>query len=302
MTRLVPRIVAAALVVAATCVGVATPADASTCASASGVTVVVDFGALGSGLGTACDAGSGEPASTRFAQAGYPLTYVQRQPGFVCRVNGAPASDPCVSTPPADAYWGLFWSDGRSGTWTYASLGVTALDVPDGGSVALVWQQGTERRTPPVAAPVHQAPSATPSSSPSPTRSPTQTPTKAPGPSPTRTPSAAPSSPAASPTPSPSASGTASPSASPSRSGRPRRTPSPSPGGTADSGPSDALTPTDEAAATTTPTPVEPDAAPAADETRLPTWVTLAVLAVLVASIAISTAAARRRRRDGTGP
>ena len=30
----------------------------------------------------------------------------------------------------------------RSGTWTYATLGATSLDVPDGGAVALAWQQG----------------------------------------------------------------------------------------------------------------------------------------------------------------
>ncbi|MCL3820328.1 hypothetical protein [Aeromicrobium wangtongii] len=78
------------------------------------------------------------------------LTPVDRQPGFVCRVDGAPDSAGCVNTPPSDAYWGLFWSDGRSGTWTYASEGVGSLKVPAGGWVALVFQDSPDRSLPAV--------------------------------------------------------------------------------------------------------------------------------------------------------
>ena len=39
--------------------------------------------------------------------------------------------------PPTNAYWGLFWSNGTSGTWAYASEGVDSLSVPAGGSVEL---------------------------------------------------------------------------------------------------------------------------------------------------------------------
>ena len=54
-----------------------------------------------------CDAGgAGKTAAAQFAAAGFALTRVQRQPGFVCRVEGKPAEDPCVNTPPTDAYWG----------------------------------------------------------------------------------------------------------------------------------------------------------------------------------------------------
>lgn len=65
-----------------------------------------------------------------------------RQPGFICRVAGVPADDPCVNTPPATAYWGLFYSDGRSGSWTYSSLGARGLKVPEGGYVGVAWQSG----------------------------------------------------------------------------------------------------------------------------------------------------------------
>ena len=67
------------------------------------------------------------------------LTFLQRFPAFVCRVDGVPADDPCVNTPPADAYWGLWWSDGESGEWTYSSLAAGSLAVPAGGYVAMVW-------------------------------------------------------------------------------------------------------------------------------------------------------------------
>ena len=53
---------------------------------------------------------------------------------------------PCVSTPPANAYWGLYWSNGTSGSWSYSSLGVGSLTVPAGGSVAFAWQGGPRVR------------------------------------------------------------------------------------------------------------------------------------------------------------
>ena len=131
------------------------------------MTVVVDYHQLGGGVQQACDAdGGGKVASTVFPDSGFPLTYVQRQPGFVCRVAGAPSSDPCVNTPPASAYWSLWWSDGKSGTWTYASTGVGSLKVPDGGYVAFSWQ-GQDGKAAPGVTPSPRAASSSPSPSPS---------------------------------------------------------------------------------------------------------------------------------------
>ncbi|MDX6371065.1 MAG: hypothetical protein QOD98_53, partial [Nocardioidaceae bacterium] len=114
--RRLSSLVAAVLATAAAGLGlVATssaPASAAACSGATGVTVVVDHGSLGGGVEQVCNAGGGgEDAVSLFTGAGFALTYVQRQPGFVCRINGQPASDPCVNTPPSDAYWGLWWSD-----------------------------------------------------------------------------------------------------------------------------------------------------------------------------------------------
>jgi hypothetical protein len=139
------------------------PAAAAGCTGSGGVTVVVDYHQLGGGVQQACDAdGGGKAASTVFPDSGFPLTYVQRQPGFVCRVSGAPSSDPCVNTPPARAYWSLWWSDGTSGSWTYASTGVGSLTVPDGGYVAFSWQGQDGKAAPGVAPTPRTAPTSPP--------------------------------------------------------------------------------------------------------------------------------------------
>lgn len=136
------------------------------------MTVVVDFHELGGGVRQVCDTdGAGKYASTQFTDSGFSLTRVQRQPGFVCRVNGLPSSDdePCVNTPPADAYWGVWWSDGKSGSWSYSSQGVDSLKVPEGGYVALSWNASTTK-SPPGTTPKAHASSPAPSpSSPTPT-------------------------------------------------------------------------------------------------------------------------------------
>ena len=160
------RLVAAVVLTAATgAVLPQAPASAAACTTTSGVTVVVDFHELGGGLRQVCDPGSGQDGGERFDDAGFDLDRVQRQPGFVCRVNGAPADDPCVNTPPSDAYWSLWWSDGESGSWTYATQGIDSLVVPDGGSIALSWK-GSSESSPPGVAP--GTPDDPPSSSPSP--------------------------------------------------------------------------------------------------------------------------------------
>lgn len=167
MTRYAVRLAVAALVAAAVGLGVPPPAQASTCGSGTGVSVVVDFHELGGGVQTFCDAkGAGRTADAQLRDAGHQLTYVQRQPGFICRIDGNPtaADDPCVNTPPADAYWALWWSDGKSGKWTYSSQGAGSLKVPDGGYVGMSWQ-GSSSKTQPGVAPTPHA--SKPSSSPS---------------------------------------------------------------------------------------------------------------------------------------
>ena len=61
----------------------------------------------------------GTYAAAQFADVGHTLTYVQNEP---VRLPGRrrPVHDSASRTPPANAYWSLWWSDGTSGTWTYS--------------------------------------------------------------------------------------------------------------------------------------------------------------------------------------
>ena len=56
---------------------------------------------------------------------------------FVCRINGLPTpdDDPCVRTPPADAYWS-YWTAPRGGSWSYESQGPATADPAPGRSKA----------------------------------------------------------------------------------------------------------------------------------------------------------------------
>lgn len=163
MTRSV-RLVVAALVVAAAGLTLPAPtAYAAACSGDSGVTVVVDFNGLGGGVQQACvTGGGGDSAASLFQATGHQLSYATRMPGFVCRVDGVPASDPCVNTSPANAYWSLWWSDGDASSWTYASVSAGALKIPDGGMVAFSWD-GVDGQAPPSASASHPDPPAPPS-------------------------------------------------------------------------------------------------------------------------------------------
>ena len=129
---IIARLVAVALVAAAASLAVPSPAAyAAPCTGDSGVSVVVDFNGLGGGVQQVCvSGGGGDTASSLFPAAGFPLSYASRQPGFVCRVKGVPTSDPCVNTAPADAFWGLWWSDGDASSWTFSSLGRSVAEHP----------------------------------------------------------------------------------------------------------------------------------------------------------------------------
>lgn len=119
------------------------PATDATAADCDGVAVLVDPGALGGSDTTACVTET--TASAAFDAAGISLEFLPQQQGFVCRIDGRPADGPCFD---GDAYWSLWWSDG-SQDWAYATLGVTALEVPNGGAVAFTWHEGAGSAVPP---------------------------------------------------------------------------------------------------------------------------------------------------------
>ncbi len=161
-----PVVVALGVATAGLVVG-APAAGAATC-NGAGVSVVVDFKGLGGGQQTGCVSGKGgTSAATILGAAGVELTRARNQPGFVCRVQQVPQSDPCVNASPSEAYWSLWWSDGSSGSWSYASLGVDQLKVPEGGSVGFAWDDQSGQVQPGTAPPKAPAPSPSPSPSPS---------------------------------------------------------------------------------------------------------------------------------------
>ncbi len=127
--RLARLLAVAGLVVAAGGAGALTaaPATAAACSSSAGVTVVVDFGRLGgTSVGCASSPGTGVAA---LQATGHAVTYVPRQPGFVCTIDRRP--DPCNGAP-VTAYWS-YWHASPGGSWVYSTSGAGARPKP--GSV-----------------------------------------------------------------------------------------------------------------------------------------------------------------------
>jgi len=117
------------------------------CKDATGVTVVVDFQQLGGTTIVRCN-----PQSTRgtgldaLKGAGFQIAGVQRWgESFVCRVENRPSAtetvpmtgredyrEPCVDTPPAQAYWS-YWHASNNCAWDYSQWGVKNRDFIPGG-------------------------------------------------------------------------------------------------------------------------------------------------------------------------
>lgn len=103
-------------------------------------------GGVGKGVSVDCvPDGAGRIARSLFESVGISMRDTTKFPGLVCLVDGLPSPNPaCVMAPPGNAFWGLYWSNGRDGKWIFSSIGVDGLSVPDGGSVAWAWQGGAK--------------------------------------------------------------------------------------------------------------------------------------------------------------
>lgn len=93
----------------------AAPGSAPTPCQITEVTVVVE----GHGIGCA---EAGLTGAQALEAAGFPVTRVQTQPGFVCRIAGTPADESCVRTPSASSYWAYYHAD-LGGQWEYSQFG-----------------------------------------------------------------------------------------------------------------------------------------------------------------------------------
>lgn len=125
------------------------PAAAAACSGTSGVTVVI---------GSSVRCAAGDPSSGWAAlDAVAVVTPVQRQPGFVCKIDGAPSSDPCVNTPPANAYWS-YWHAQPGGSWQYSNLGAMSYDPAPGSVEGWSFGAGSPPSVPPPSAPAPAPP------------------------------------------------------------------------------------------------------------------------------------------------
>ncbi len=114
------------------------------CAGENDVRLVLDEGPLAGGLTVQCVSdGGGRTAAEVTEAAGVEIRWVQGEPGsFVCRLAGRPADLPCADTPPADRYWGLFYAEAGSRSWTSATEGAGTLQVAGGSAVGWRLQDG----------------------------------------------------------------------------------------------------------------------------------------------------------------
>ncbi|GAA2698318.1 MULTISPECIES: hypothetical protein [Actinosynnema] len=132
------------------------PASAAAC---DGVTVVVDFGALG-GVRTGCAPGDPATGIAALNSAGFAHSYVPRQPGLVCQIAALP--NPCNGAP-ASAYWS-YWHAPAGGSWTYSSSGAGAYNPAPGTVEGWAFGAGS----PPAQAPPAPAPQPAPPQQPAP--------------------------------------------------------------------------------------------------------------------------------------
>ncbi|MEU4803892.1 hypothetical protein [Actinosynnema sp. NPDC023587] len=153
---------AAALLAAAglALVGAAVPASPARAADCPGVTVVVDFGALGGGVRTGCAAGDPASGLAALGAAGFGYRSASRSAGFVCRIDDLPASDPCVNAAPTNAYWS-YWHAQPGGSWVYSAAGAGGRDPAPGSVEGWAFGAGGRPGTAPPA-PVRPEPPAPP--------------------------------------------------------------------------------------------------------------------------------------------
>ena len=168
-------LVAGLIGVAATVIGFAAPAQAAACTRGTGVTVVVQ----GQGLNSTTCVSNPPRTAWEIFEVHHSLQRVASQPGFVCRIDSRPDIG-CGTTPPSNAYWGLYWAH-SGGSWSYSTSGAGSLRPNTGDWIAFVFQDGG-RRSPSMTplGPVAPKPKPKPTSAGPTTSKPTATPSATP--------------------------------------------------------------------------------------------------------------------------
>jgi hypothetical protein len=131
--------------------GRAPAATSGPCPTADrGVTVVVDFAAFGGGVVTRCAPGAPSSGFAALRDAGFTITPVSSNHGFLCRIDGLPEpdADRCQEIPPASAYWAYHLAD-RGGTWQASTRGAGNRTPPPGSVEGWAFGSGAPPSVPP---------------------------------------------------------------------------------------------------------------------------------------------------------
>jgi hypothetical protein len=150
------------------------------CTDDAGVTVVVDFRALGGDVVVRCAEGPGGHGFTgldALAGAGFSVAGTQRWGmQFVCRIQGRPTAhedleipgndtyhEDCDDTPPDAAYW-TYWYAPNGGPWKYSSVSAASRTTIKGGFEGWSFHLGSDSAAAPPVAPRHavEAPTSKP--------------------------------------------------------------------------------------------------------------------------------------------
>lgn len=121
------------------------------CPTSDGVTVVVDFGALGGGVQVGCARGPQATGLTALTNAGFAWNGTTRFPTFVCRILDKPADANCYDAAPVNATW-AYWTAPAGGEWRYSSVGAAGGATASPGTVQ-GWSWSTGKNVPPSIAP-----------------------------------------------------------------------------------------------------------------------------------------------------
>ncbi len=128
---------AAALGAVATITSAAGGLTGSPCGAGAGVTVVVDFTHFGGDVERGCAPGTPTNGLTALQDAGFTTAgTTQFGDAFVCRISDLPsaADQDCVSTPPGNAFWALYFAQPTDTAWTFSALGALSFH-PAAGSI-----------------------------------------------------------------------------------------------------------------------------------------------------------------------
>ena len=151
--------VAGALVGLGTAVSVAVaspPAAAdpmASCTTTTGVIVAVDFSHWGGNVERGCAAAPATGYDALVAAGFTPAGDQQSGPAFICRIDDEPppSEDPCVTTPPATAYWSYWHADAGQSTWSESPVGAMSYQPPPGSVDGWAFGAGQPPSVPPSA-------------------------------------------------------------------------------------------------------------------------------------------------------